>query len=103
MYPRAAVVCICVYWPSLIGESCITDKIVKCVFVGFFNVGRAVMDRTKQKTSPLSEEPEFWRAAPAALDWGVKELDFPPTAPVGEGEATDLAAPGLLRASGMRL
>lgn len=56
--------------------------------------------------SPLSEEPEFWPAAPAdaTLDGGAKELfDFPPAAPVGGGEAPDPAATGLLRASGMRL
>ena len=32
--------------------------------------------------SPLSEDPEFWRAAPeSALDWGVDEFDLPPPVP----------------------
>ena len=46
---------------------------------------------------PLSQEPEFWRAAPDVA------LDFPTTTPVGEGEAPNPAATGLPRAYGMRL
>ena len=69
---------------------------------------------------PLSETPEFWRAAPdAAVQWGAEEFGFPPkvaelvddmhsgAAPLmaaGIAETEDSPLPeGLLRASGMRL
>ena len=69
---------------------------------------------------PLSETPEFWRAAPdAAVQWGAEEFWFPPevaervddmhsgAAPlmaVGIAETEKSPLPeGLLRASGMRL
>jgi len=58
---------------------------------------------------PLSEDPEFWRAAPeAALHWSVEEFGFPDqrredghgaTAEVDQG----YSAAGHLRAAGMRL
>ena len=58
---------------------------------------------------PLSEEPEFWRAAPqSALDWGAAEFDSPPS----QGPGSELggaggfelrSAYGHLRAAGMRL
>jgi len=56
---------------------------------------------------PLSEVPEYWRAAPeAALDWGAAEFDLPPPrrAEAREG-ADDLGASsrGHLRAAGLRL
>ena len=58
---------------------------------------------------PLSEAPEFWRAAPqSAIDWGAEEFDLPP--PLGTGTAAggecgfDLrSAAGHLRAAGMRM
>ena len=69
---------------------------------------------------PLSEIPEFWRAAPdAAVQWGAEEFGLPPevaervddmhsgAAPLmaaGIAETEDSPLPvGLLRASGMRL
>ena len=53
--------------------------------------------------NPLSETPEFWRAAPeAAVDWSAEELDLPPPPRLGEAEE-DLVSTGLLRASGLRL
>ena len=53
--------------------------------------------------NPLSETPEFWRAAPqAAADWSAEELDLPPPPRLGEAEE-DLVSTGLLRASGLRL
>ena len=52
---------------------------------------------------PLSETPEFWRAATeAAVDWSAEELDLPPPPRLGEAEE-DLVSTGLLRASGLRL
>ena len=37
--------------------------------------------------NPLSETPEFWRAAPeAAVDWSAEELDLPPPPRLGEAE-----------------
>ncbi len=69
---------------------------------------------------PLSETPEFWRAAPdAAVQWGAEEFGFPPevaervddmhsgaaplmAAGIAETEESPLPE-GLLRASGMRL
>ena len=56
-----------------------------------------------QLGNPLSEAPEFWRAAPeAAVDWSAEELDLPPPPRLGEAEE-DLVSTGLLRASGLRL
>ena len=53
--------------------------------------------------NPLSEVPEFWRAAPeAAVDWGAEELDLPPPPRPGDAE-DELVSIGLLRASGVRL
>ena len=53
--------------------------------------------------NPLSEVPEFWRAAPdAAVDWGAEELDLPPPPRPGD-VADELVSTGLLRASGLRL
>ena len=53
--------------------------------------------------NPLSEVPEFWRAAPeAAVDWGADEFDLPPPPPLGDVEA-ELRGTGLLRASGVHL
>ena len=53
---------------------------------------------------PLSEAPEFWRAAPeAALAWGADEFDFPPPQRTGNNEEQAPEAIGLVRASGMRL
>ena len=54
---------------------------------------------------PLSEEPEFWRAAPdAAIDWGSEEFDLPPPQLEREEEGADLqGVSGLLHASGLRL
>ena len=58
---------------------------------------------------PLSEDPEFWRAAPdVALHWSAEEFDFPDArrdeAFLGAGE-THLghSAAGHLRAAGIRL
>ena len=55
--------------------------------------------------SPLSEDPEFWRAAPeSALEWAAYEFDEEPPAPSHEEEETEvLHGAGLLRASGTRL
>ena len=56
--------------------------------------------------NPLSEDPEFWRAAPeSALEWGADEFDLPPPAPSHEEEEETevLQGAGLLRASGTRL
>ena len=75
---------------------------------------------TGQLSRPLSETPEFWRAAPdAAVQWGAEEFGFPPEvaervddmhsgpAPLmaaGIAETEDSPLPeGLLRSSGMRL
>lgn len=57
---------------------------------------------------PLSETPEFWRAAPeAALQWGAEEFGFPPPRRLGEewehDGRPDHAAAGHLRAAGLRL
>ena len=53
--------------------------------------------------NPLSETPEFWRAAPeAAVDWSAEELDLPLPPRLG-GAEEDLVSTGLLRASGLRL
>ena len=53
---------------------------------------------------PLSEAPEFWRAAPeAALARGTHEFDLPPPLPSGTTDEQAPEAVGLLRASGMRL
>ena len=75
---------------------------------------------TGQLGRPLSETPEFWRAAPdAAVQWSAEEFGFQPEAaeqsrganfglppPFGAGavepEDSPLAA-GLLRASGMQI
>ena len=55
-----------------------------------------------QLGNPLSEAPEFWRAAPeAAVDWGAVEFDLPPVASArerGGGAAGDGAASGVRRA-----
>ena len=55
--------------------------------------------------SPLSEEPEFWRAAPeSALEWGADEFDLPPPDLSREQEEAEVVpGVGLLHASGMRL
>ena len=58
---------------------------------------------------PLSEDPEFWRAAPeAALQWSAEEFGFPDerwggdhTGPGGAGAGNSAA--GHLHAAGMRL
>ena len=56
---------------------------------------------------PLSEEPEFWRAAPEpALEWGADEFDLPPPVPIQgdvEEEEEFRGASGHLRAAGLRL
>ena len=59
---------------------------------------------------PLSEVPEFWRAAPeAAVLWGAEEFGYPPSPRPGgqDSEAPDPAlmhsAAGHVRAAGMRL
>ncbi len=56
---------------------------------------------------PLSEDPEFWRAAPeAALYWGAEEFGFPDQRrgdEVGGTDGIDYSAAGHLRAAGMRL
>ena len=55
---------------------------------------------------PLSEVPEFWRAAPVeAVEWCAEDLDLPP--PRNEdsntAEPDDAAGAGHLRAAGLRL
>lgn len=59
---------------------------------------------------PLSEVPEFWRAAPeAAVLWGGDEFGYPPSprgvARASEDQDLDLmhSAAGHVRAAGMRL
>ena len=58
---------------------------------------------------PLSEDPEFWRAAPeAALLWSAEEFGFPEqrhgaATSVTAGEDHGFAAAGHLRAAGMRI
>jgi hypothetical protein len=59
---------------------------------------------------PLSEVPEFWRAAPeAAVLWGGEELGYPPSPrgdalePVGPDSDLLHSAAGHVRAAGMRL
>ena len=75
---------------------------------------------TGQLGRPLSETPEFWRAAPeAAVQWSAEEFEFPPEAaeqsrgtnlglppPFGDGAVEPEDSPlavGLLRASGMQI
>ena len=56
--------------------------------------------------SPLSEDPEFWRAAPeSALEWGAEEFDLPPPLrrPGAGPEEEFHGGSGFLRASGLRL
>ena len=61
---------------------------------------------------PLSEVPEFWRAAPeAAVLWGGDEFGYPPSPRAGLQGQADLdldpdplhSAAGHLRAAGIRL
>ena len=58
---------------------------------------------------PLSEDPEFWRAAPeAALQWSAEEFGFPDhrrgDAPAGvDGFEHGYSAAGHLHAAGMRI
>ena len=59
---------------------------------------------------PLSEVPEFWRAAPeAAVLWGGDEFDYPPSPRSGARDQVDQdfdlmhSAAGHIRAAGMRL
>ena len=59
---------------------------------------------------PLSEVPEFWRAAPeTAVLWGGEELGYPPSPrgdalePVGPDSDLLHSAAGHVRAAGMRL
>ena len=58
---------------------------------------------------PLSEDPEFWRAAPeAALLWSAEEFGFPEqrhgaATSVTAGEDHGFSAAGHLRAAGMRI
>ena len=60
---------------------------------------------------PLSEPPEFWRAAPeGALAWGAAEFELPSARPGGWEEDGDGESPALsqggaghLRAAGLRL
>ena len=56
---------------------------------------------------PLSEAPEFWRAAPeAALHWGAEEFGFPDQRrgdAMGGNNEVDHSAAGHLRAAGMRI
>ena len=61
---------------------------------------------------PLSEAPEFWRAAPeAAVLWGGDEFEYPPSPRGGSPEPADLdpdlnprhSAAGHLRAAGIRI
>ena len=58
---------------------------------------------------PLSEDPEFWRAAPeTALQWSAEEFDFPDQRREDDFTAMDGAdhgytAAGHLRAAGMRI
>ena len=68
----------------------------------------ALMEQVEGRLGrPLSEEPEFWRAAPeAALLWGVDEFGFPPPRWDGGEEwapDTGYSAGGHLRAAGLRL
>ena len=67
----------------------------------------ALMEQVEGRLGrPLSEEPEFWRAAPeAALLWGADEFGFPPPRWDGGEEwapDTDYSAGGHLRAAGLR-
>jgi len=57
---------------------------------------------------PLSEVPEFWRAAPeVALRWSAEEFEFPPSSradpSVGAEDGGDETGAGHLRAAGIRL
>ena len=61
---------------------------------------------------PLSEVPEFWRAAPeAAVLWGEEEFEYPPSPRGGSQEEADPdldldllhSAAGHVRAAGFRL
>lgn len=62
---------------------------------------------------PLSEQPEFWRAAPEeAQEWGAEELGFRSITPRAEalspgleeeGASSGTAAGGHLRTAGMQL
>ena len=55
---------------------------------------------------PLSEVPEFWRAAPeAAVEWAAEDLDIPPPrrGDLDTVEAEGLVGAGHLRAAGLRL
>ena len=58
---------------------------------------------------PMSEEPEFWRAAPeTALQWSAEEFGFPDQRRGGASHEHDRAdignsAAGHLHAAGMRL
>ena len=57
---------------------------------------------------PLSEVPEFWRAAPeAAVLWGGEEFGYPPSPRGGSVEPADPdllhSAAGHVRAAGFRL
>ena len=60
---------------------------------------------------PLSEDPEFWRAAPEeAILWGSNEFGFPPSPRGGppafggpEGDHLMHAAAGQMLAAGLRL
>merc|ERR1712093_193225 len=51
-------------------------------------------EETGRLGNPLSEAPEFWRAAPdAAVDWGAEELDLPPPPPLGALLTRNWSAP----------
>ena len=57
---------------------------------------------------PLSEVPEFWRAAPeAALRWSAEEFEFPPSPwadpGVGAADGGDDTGAGQLGVAGIRL
>ena len=61
---------------------------------------------------PLSEAPEFWRAAPeAAVLWGGDEFEYPPSPGGGSPEQADLdpdldprhSGAGHLRPAGIRI
>ena len=59
---------------------------------------------------PLSEAPEFWRAAPeAAVLWGGEEFGYPPSPRSGARDPDDQdfdlvhSAAGHVRAAGLRL